>query len=197
MVLIIRQLFADYFALSQHVPIKFQSASELGQSNAFPFWIRNYHFCDRITKSIHLLLRIYYRKENIHEKLELLLLDNDPIVHDIVIWNVFSKCALHLLHDFWDSFYLPGLILISFIVMCGMTLLSLSQTATMQPLKLGNGWIISFQIFRVNDHLFFLGFKLIHVRKRGPYTIITLIAISFYIFLSVLITPLRQQVFFT
>ena len=61
-------------------------------------------FCDRITKSIYLLLMIYSSEENINEKLELFWLYNGPIVYDIVIWMLYVY-YMHKWHPWGQQFF--------------------------------------------------------------------------------------------
>ena len=49
-----------------------------------------------------------------------------------------------------------------------MKLFSHSQTSTVQPLKFGNGEIISSHDLLISDYLSMLGLELNHVIKRGP-----------------------------
>ena len=57
---------------------------------------------------------------------------------------------------------------IACLVKCGVKLLIHSPTSMVQPLKFGNGWIISTHIFWTCHYLSMLGLKWNHVSWMGP-----------------------------
>ena len=104
-------------------------------------WISGYHFT--------MLWKGYHSFDFFHE-----------------VWKTYLEWytnAIGVEHFKWSS----RIWVIISIMMCGMKLLIHSQTSTVQPLKFGDGYVISVPIFLGMRLFIHVGFKSIYVSKSG------------------------------
>ena len=123
-------------------------------------WIKNYH------------LKIMHRGKST-QTLTVSFMD-DIFRYIFLNEDVYTSTKFHqicLLRPNWRSVAvgLSNDLWSRLLIKCGMKLLIHSQTSTVQPLKFGNGQLISHHTLRACDCLSMLGSKSNHVVKRHPW----------------------------
>ena len=87
-----------------------------------------------------------------------------PLYPNMIV--ITQSCLISYLH--WLTLTPPLCISNGINYTCGMKLFIKSQTSIVQPLKFGNGYVISTPLYRLCNDLSMQRLKLIHVSKSGP-----------------------------